>query len=72
MKSKDYPGLYQSADRASNSTQSAYIKAILFYILLLILSTILTQFAPKNSCWGIIAAVFMKKDFILMRITIME
>ncbi|MCG7986608.1 MAG: DUF4231 domain-containing protein [Candidatus Thiodiazotropha weberae] len=42
MDSKYYPGLYRAADNASNRTQSAYLWAVRFHILALLLGAGLT------------------------------
>lgn len=56
MNYQDFPSLYQSADKASNATQKYYTTAIKFYLILLIIGALLTQYAPKNLFWSIAVA----------------
>lgn len=59
MKTKEYPSLYQSADKASISTQKVYVLTIIVYLLLLSVSSVLTQYAPKTSLWAILSIILL-------------
>ncbi|PSR56275.1 hypothetical protein AHMF7605_23625 [Adhaeribacter arboris] len=56
MDPKGYSSLYFSANLASIKTQKSYLGAIKIYLLLLIISAIITQFDPKEVIWSIFSA----------------
>jgi len=59
MKLTDYPSLYISANNASLRTQKYYLNAFKIYLLLLICSALLTQFAPKVVLWSIVTTIIL-------------
>jgi len=52
----DYPGLYQAADRKSITSQQTYYKGLSFYLIFLILGTIITLFLDDSKFYAILAA----------------
>jgi hypothetical protein len=69
MKTKEYPNLYQSADKASTSTQRVYVLTIIVYLVLLTISSLLTQYAPKTSLWAILSIIFL---FLTLGISLLQ
>jgi archaellum biogenesis protein FlaJ (TadC family) len=59
MKETDYPSLYQAANNAAVKTQSWYLNAVKFYLILLLVGALLTKFAPKDITWSIFAAIVL-------------
>lgn len=59
MEYKDYPGLYQTSDKASLQAQTCYLRAIQFYLILLISGAVCTLFLGECVILAIIAAVIL-------------
>ena len=57
MAHDDYPALYQTADDLSLQSQTAYLRTIKLYILLLVLAAALSTYAGKNVINAILSAL---------------
>ena len=57
MENKDYPGLYQETDEASNKAQNVYLRTISLYLLLLIGAAVLSLLMGTSTVLAIIAAL---------------
>lgn len=69
FKRPDYPELYDSANKASLISQNEYTTIMKIYLILTVLSAVLTMYIKESKIAGIIAAVFF---LIILGLTIYQ